>query len=386
MRIGLNLLNARPEMGGAWNYIKNIVSLLERFDKENEYVVYCTSISQCLVGDKQNFRKVNISIPIKSQVYRVLYENTLLVLRGITDRIDLMHWFANTQAFFNVIAGVVTVHDLLMFNDPRAYGILNGAYYRFMVARTAKNAILLAPVSETTAQDISKRFNVPEESISVIRNALSEEFGRAALDEVSRFRHKYRLPQQFWLYVAHYYPHKNHQRLFSAYAKLKLQQPATWPLVLCGEKNKKDELITRLLIESGCEKDVIWLPRLSDGEMPILYSAATALVFPSLFEGGGIPVMEAMGCGCPVVASDIPTTREFAGESVLFFNPLDIESIITAMQIFQNDSSFRYRCRQQGLEKVEEYRPHRIFDAIMNAYKTAYNFSVGKDKSKRNGL
>ena len=123
---------------------------------------------------------------------------------------------------------------------------------------------------------------------------------------------------------------------------------------------------------------MIWLPRLSDGEMPILYSAATALVFPSLFEGGGIPVMEAMGCGCPVVASDIPTTREFAGDAASLFNPLDVESIVNAMQIFQSDSSIRHTYRERGLKKADEYRPQQIFHAIINAYKTAYSLSVGK--------
>jgi len=378
MRIGLNLLNARPEMGGGWNYIKNIVSLLQRFDLENEYVAYCSSKSACLVKDQQNFRKIKINIYRANQPYRIFYENTLLQFRAMVDRIDLMHWFANVQGLFNAKPGVVTVHDLLMFNDPRAYGILNGAYYRFMITRTAKNAILLAPVSETTAQDISKRFSVSDNRMRVVRNALSEEFVPAALDEVKQFRHKYRLPQQFWLYVAHYYPHKNHQRLFEAYAKLKLKQPETWTLVLRGEKNGKDELIKRLLTESGIMKDVIWLPRLSDGEMPLLFSSAAALVFPSLFEGGGIPVMEAMACGCPVVASDISTTREFAGEAALLFNPLEVESIVNAMQLFQSDSSLRHRYQQRGLKKTEEYRPQQIFKAIINAYKTAYGLSVGK--------
>lgn len=378
MRIGLNLIHARPEIGGGWNYIKNIVSLLQKFDHKNEYVAYCSPISACLLKKRSNFRIVHVNVYGASQLYRVLYENTFLQFRAMVDRIDLMHWFANTQGLFNAKPGVVTVYDLLMFNNLSTYSGLRSAYYHFMTARAAKNALFLTPISETTAQDLSKRFSVNDKRMCVVSNPLGEEFVPATSDEVKRFRHKYCLPQQFWLYVAHYYPHKNHQRLFSAYAKLKSQQPSTWPLILRGEKNGKDELINRLLTESGIMKDVIWLPRLSDGEMPILYSAATALVFPSLFEGGGIPVMEAIGCGCSVVASDIPISREFAGETALLFNPLEVESIVNAMQMFQSDISTRHRCRQIGLRKAKKYRPQRVFSAVMNAYKTAYGLSVGK--------
>jgi len=379
MRIGLNLLHARPEIGGGWNYIKNIVSLLQKFDHKNEYVAYCSPISACLFEKQSNFRIVYVNVYGASQLYRVFYENTFLQFRAIVDRIDLMHWFANTQGLFNAKPGVVTVYDLLMFNNLSTYSGLRGAYYRFMTARAAKNALFLTPISETTAQDLSKRFCVPINRMSVIPNPLSQKFVPATSDQVIRFRQKYSLPQKFWLYVAHYYPHKNHQRLFKAYGKLKFQQPATWLLVLCGKKNNKDELIKCMLEESGIVNDVIWLPHLSNAEMPVLFSSATALVFPSLFEGGGIPIMEAMACGCPMVASNIPTTREFAGDTALFCNPFDVESIVKTMQVFQCDSSKRLKFRQRGLRRAEKYRPQRIFSDIRNVYKRAYSLSYDKD-------
>jgi len=290
-----------------------------------------------------------------------------------------MHWFANTQGLFNAKAGIVTVHDLLMFNDPSAYRILSRIYYRFMIARTVKNAVCLVPISETTAKELSRRFSVPDKRMCIVCNVLDDDFGPATSTEVDRFKQKYCLPQQFWLYVAHYYPHKNHQRLFKAYAKLKSQQSTTWPLVLRGDKNGEDELIKRMLKKSGILNDVIWLPNLPDREMPVLFSSASALVFPSLFEGLGIPIMEAMACGCPVVASNIPTTREFAGDAALLFNPLEIGSIVKSMQMFQSDSSIRYKYRQLGLKKAEKYRPQRIFSTIMSAYKTAFSLGIGKE-------
>ena len=105
--------------------------------------------------------------------------------------------------------------------------------------------------------------------------------------------------------------------------------------------------------------------------MPTLYSAATALVFPSLFEGGGIPLMEAMVCGCPVVASDLPTTKEFAGNAALYFNGEDIEDIAHAMLKFEKDEKILTYYKIRGLEKAKEYRKEIIIPMLLDAYKMA---------------
>jgi glycosyltransferase involved in cell wall biosynthesis len=142
-------------------------------------------------------------------------------------------------------------------------------------------------------------------------------------------------------------------------------------LVLRGEKNGADDLIARLLDEAGITKDIIWLPRLNDGEMPILFSSASALIYPSTYEGAGIPVMEAMACGCPVAASRIPTNLEFAGDAALLFDPKRVEAITEAMLRFANDTGFRTKHKLLGLEKVKKLRPRRIAELTVSAYQKA---------------
>jgi glycosyltransferase involved in cell wall biosynthesis len=116
------------------------------------------------------------------------------------------------------------------------------------------------------------------------------------------------------------------------------------------------------------ERDIIMLPRLHVTELPFLFSAATALVFPSLFEGGGIPVIEAMACGCPVIAANIPVVQEFAGDAASYFDPLDVSSIGKAMIAFQNDAKTRDLNRQTGLARAAEFKPRKVVGKLLNAY------------------
>jgi glycosyltransferase involved in cell wall biosynthesis len=149
-------------------------------------------------------------------------------------------------------------------------------------------------------------------------------------------------------------------------------------LVLRGNPRGAEREIEAALSELKLRDSVFQLPPLPRGELPRLYAAASALVFPSVYEGAGIPVLEAMSCGCPVAASAIPAVREFAGEAALYFEPTDEASIAGAMQLMQEDPARRQRLREAGLRRAERYWPEAVAPLLTQAYRRASASAGGR--------
>jgi alpha-1,3-rhamnosyl/mannosyltransferase len=194
----------------------------------------------------------------------------------------------------------------------------------------------------------------------------------------------YQLPTQFWLYVAHMYPHKNHPRLLEAYRALKREVPEAWPLVLRGDPQPGGPDVTALVARLELTSDVIVLPWLSPEDLPALYAAAAALVFPSVFEGAGLTVLEAQACGCPVIAAKIPAVQEFAGEAAEYFHPFDVADIHRAMMVLSAEPCGRARLRKLGLVRAQIVRAQPVIRHLLGAYERAV--SNGRTRKVRAGM
>lgn len=370
MKIGLNLLHARPAIGGGWKYIASILETIARLDSENEFIAYCTSSSRSIVPAGSKIAVVETTLAEVNQFVRLACENTWLQYRAWRDRIDLMHWFGNTQSLLSVVPAIVTMHDLRSFENLREYSPARMLHARLMIPWTVKHARFLLPVSKYTASALEKRLPVPRERVAVVPYPLGNEWRRSSDEAIDKLRARYGLPGRFWLYVAHAYPHKNHRGLFEAYARLLAEAPETWPLILRGE-DKGDIKLMQLAAEFGISSHVNCLPPLEDDEMPVLYSAATALVFPSSYEGFGMPLVEALACGCPTVASAIPTTLELAGNRVLTCDPADSASIASAMKQFQAEPSLLSTYSALGAGIRKEFDPELVFRTLACCYSRA---------------
>lgn len=371
LRIGLNLLQARPGIGGGWQYIAGLLDILGRLDKENEYVAYCNRHSELLVPAGETIRVSVANRLGANQLERIVYENSWLPHQARVDRLDLMHWFGNTQGILSRVPSVITIHDLRSFENIGEYSPARMLHARVMIPWSVRRARLLFPVSKATAAALHDRFQIETDRIFVIPYPVGSQWRRASPEMADDLRTKYDLPHRFWLYVAQAYPHKNHRTLFAAYAQLRRSAQGTWPLVLRGDDKPGVPTLAALSNEFGIANSVIRLPPLPDNEMPLLYSAATALIFPSKYEGIGMPLIEALACGCPAIASAIPTTYELAGDNVITCDPSSIVSISDAMARFQQDAGLLAEYSLKASDCAKAFSPDTVLQSLMNGYNAA---------------
>ncbi len=368
MRIGLNLLPVRQGIGGTWNYIEGLLGALAQHSGDHEYVVFATSSSEALVPKHPRFRTVSVPVPATIRPARILYEHTLLRGNVRGARLDCLHHVFGTLPLAAGLPTVVTIYDLIEFERPSDFGPVKRRYLRVMRRRAAERATILAPMSHSTATDLQNRLGVEPERMQVVLPALAEEFAPQSTARIRQIREQWSLPSEFWLAVGDPLPRKNLPRLLEALAVLRGSRAGAWPLVIRGTAD--DELRERAR-ELGLDGHVFYLPQLSTSDMAALYGAASALVFPSHFEGGGLPLVEALACGCPVVASDIATTHEFAGEAAITFDPARTDSMAAAMLRCEEDASARRERAALGLGMSGPHRPAAVASSCVLAYERA---------------
>ncbi|MEO5815183.1 MAG: glycosyltransferase family 1 protein [Gemmatimonadaceae bacterium] len=373
MRIGLNLLPVVPGIGGAWHYIANLLAALAAHDRENDYVGLVSAASASLLPGGRNITAVRAPLRASWRPLRIAYENTVFprVARGL--RLDCVHHFFGTQPLVTREPTVVSVFDAMVFARPGDFPPSKRLYLQRMRRKAARHASVIAPMSRSTAAALHEWLDVPDDRMIVIPTALGPQFGPKLSADVDAFRAQHDLPELFWLCVTGSYAHKNVAGLIDAYALLHRRLPDGWRLIIRGRPT--DDIAGRIMTHR-LEDRVRFLPPLGDAEMPLLYASAGALIFPSLYEGGGIPVMEAMVSGCPVVASDLPTTREFAGDAALRFDASNDADMARAMEECERSPAMRSRLIKSGYERATEFSSERVAAACIDAYRHAVAIGV----------
>ena len=268
-------------------------------------------------------------------------------------RHDLVHYPANIGAPRNRIPAVLTVHDLSFLHHPEWFRRDRALYYRWAVARSAQAATRLLAVSQFTADDLHEWLGVPLNRIDVAHNGVGSEFVPASEAARDHVRRKYDLPDRFFLFVGTIEPRKNLPRLVEAWSRI--AGHSNTDLVVAGRLGWKTAPVQES-VRLSAHRARIHLPGfVAPEDLPALLSAARVFVWPSLFEGFGLPPLEAMACGTPVITSDSTAMAEIAGPAAETVHPEDTDAIADAMIRLDSDDALRERRRREGLVRASAF-------------------------------
>ncbi len=370
MKIGID---ARLYMeSGNGRYLRNLLIQLRLNDHKNSYVVFCLkkdfeTIRNVLSGD-------NWKIVVADYRWYSFSEQLLFPFILYREWVDLLHFPHFNMPVLYVKPFVVTIHDLthFAFAMKRAsthsfvtYYIKHQAYsFVFWYAITWSKKIFT--VSSYVKDDILRKFNCDKNKIIVTYESAEKPL-LVAQDEMKEVVKRLKIKEPFFLYVGNAHPHKNIEFLLQSFSEL---QKSVSPvhLVLAGKEN----YFWTKLLEWGKEykmiSNVSYLGFVPDTDLAVLYSKAIGFVFPSLSEGFGLPVLEAMSYGCPVICSELTSIPEVAGDAAVYIDPKNIDSLVRAMHMLYSSSDIRLECKQLGFSQVKKFSWEEMGKSTLSNY------------------
>jgi len=351
VRIGIDVRKLRDF--GIGTYIRNLLRHLARLDRETEYVLLarpedCAAL-RCI---GENFR----AVPESAGNYSVA-EQLKIPLALRRERVDLFHAPHYVLPPLAARPSVVTIHDCIHLMFPQYLpSRLAFAYARASITLAARRATRVLTVSESSKRDILKFVDVPPEKIDVIYNAYDERFAVEPREEdVVRIRERYQLHDAFVLYAGNVKPHKNLGRLIEAFQLVRSRGLDHLKLVLIGDDISKYAALRRAVHHHQLHKYVRFLGYVPEETLAVMYRLAGVFVFPSLYEGFGLPPLEAMASGTPVVTSNVSSLPEVAGDAALLVDPYDPEAIAGGILKVLTDAGVRRELRRKGLARAREF-------------------------------
>ncbi len=373
MKIGLSTSVIQRGKSGVGQYVLALVRALTATSPNHEFTLFVLEDDIPLF----EFARNKVRIERVPERYRPAAKNIVWhqrILPTLARRLglDVLHVPSYRRMLWpRPCALVATIHDLAPFRLPKKYDMLRMFYGRTIVRHLAQRQDHIVTVSRDTANDIGRFFRIPGSRVTVIPNGVDHErfspVGRPEASAALVQRHGLHPP--FFLYVARLeHPAKNHARLIAAFNQFKMRSPSPWQLVLCGSDWHGADVIHTLARRSPFSADIRLLGFVADADLATWYRAATVMVYPSLFEGFGLPPLEAMACGCPVLASSIGAVGEVCENAAATADPYDVDDLTHQLTRLAFDGPSRERLRTAGLLHARKFDWHRTASATLEVY------------------
>jgi glycosyltransferase involved in cell wall biosynthesis len=358
---------------GVGTYIRNVVRTLGRLDHENEFFLIGPPAKVEEIGAlPANFQTVPLLASERSlQGYRE-FRNALKRLNA--DLVHIPNLFSVPRAL--PCPYVMTVHDMLEhMTGARAQSGLWRSLYFQMTKRVLAGAARIFAVSNFTRNEIEKLFDIPPERVEVVYNAIDERFlrGHATPADRDLIARRYQVTYPFLLYAGRISPHKNVVRMIEAFSALKteLERDQAYPdlkLIIIGDDLSGNPDLRRTVVRSGVQNEVRFLGFIPIEVLRIFYDEAKVFVFPSLYEGFGLPPLEAMAHGTPVVTSNVSSLPEVVGNAAVLVNPENVFEIMRALHRVLMDKPLRIRMKERGYQQAAKFSWEKSVRRILDAY------------------
>jgi len=354
IRIAIDAHTVGTKLGGNESYAVNLIEALAAIDSANQYTIYITTNE---ARERFNNRWPNFKV-------RSTLPHTPLIRIPLTlsaelrkNPVDVLH-VQFTAPPFCPCPVVVSIHDLSFEHLPQTFNRRSRTQLKLTVRHSARRAARILSLSEHTRRDIIETYNIAPQRVTAIPLAAPDHFGPIMDNrELQRVRHNYGIDGDYILSVGSIQPRKNLARLVRAYASLRESGSAAKlpKLVLVGKCAWLYDETLRALDETNIKDDVVLTGYVPETDLPALYSGALCFVYPSYFEGFGLPPLEAMKCGAAVIVGNRTSLPEVVGDAALAVDPFDVDAIAGAIKKVVNDSALRKDLSVKGQERAREF-------------------------------
>lgn len=380
MHIGINAqllsFGQNYRNGGVSRYIRYLLTEIAKQPGDHDYSVFVNGPE---VIERLNARHARITYisapwPEARPMVRVAWEQCTLPSLLRQKKIDVLHSPVNVLPALvpQECATVITLHDLAFLRFPEVLTRSKRLYHRTFTVRSMQHASMLITVSDSTKQDAHELVGIPYERIRTVYTCIDERFTNVMEEErIQAFRKEKGLTDGFLLYLGTLEPRKNIPSLLEAYAQLRQQYNVRQKLVIAGSKGWLYTAIFEKVQQLGLEEHVLFPGFVPDGEQALWYHAASVFVYPSLYEGFGLPVAEALACGTPTVTSNVSSLPEAGMNIALAVDPRDIDALAGAVYKAVTDEAYRIFCREQAPMIAQQFSAQRMAEHTIKGYEQA---------------
>jgi glycosyltransferase involved in cell wall biosynthesis len=379
MHIGINaqLLSYGQSYrnGGVSRYIRYLLTQLAKEPGEHTYTVFVNGqevIDQ--LASHPQITYLSAPWPESRPASRIAWEQFTLPTIIRKRHIDVLHSPVNVRPEWlpETCASIVTLHDLAFLRFPHVLTRAKRLYHRTFTVRSLNHASMIITVSDSTKRDVHELVGIPYERIQTIYPCIDTRFSNVFKeDQVQTFRENHGLHEGFILYLGTLEPRKNILNLIDAYVQLRQKYQLREKLVLAGGKGWLYDTIFEKVRQLGLEEDILFPGFVSDSEQALWYQSAAAFAYPSIYEGFGIPVAEALICGTPVVTSNVSSLPEAGAGVALCIDPQDINALSEALYQAITDQQLREKCQQIAPTIAQQFSAHAMVQKTLAAYEQA---------------